>query len=753
LTTTYEPSVVLSTKEYDVVGTRPIRHDGADKVTGKARYGADYSVRTQLYGKILRSPHAHAKIKSIDTSKAEALEGVRAVVTHKDFPAALEGDDAVQAMREGIMASDRVRFKGHPVAGVAALNVHIAEEAIGLIEVEYEVLGSVMTTQDAMKDGAPILYDDLRTDELGETIEGNTNVAQHIQYSLGDIDKGFAEADVIIEREFNTATVHQGYIEPHNCTVDWNKDGRVYIWNSTQAPFDVRDQTAQILGLDVVNAKLTPMEIGGGFGGKWEPYGEPVAALLSKNSDHPVKIVHTRTEEFDSTGPTPGSNMKVKIGATKDGKFTAAKAYIAFEAGFSAGSVIEAGAQCVFASYDIANGLIDGYDVVVNKPKSAAYRAPGSTHVAMATESVVDELSKELGIDPIELRLLNAAKEGTRRIDGPRFPRIGCVEVLEALRDHPHYKTPLEGPNQGRGLAIGFWFNAGMQSSCSIAVNADGSVTLVEGSPDIGGSRVGLAMQAAETLGITAEEVRPAVVDTDSIGYTAGTGGSRVTFATGWAVYEASQDVKRQMVTRAATIWDIDADSIEMEKGIIQSKTDSEFKMTFRELAAQLNDTGGPIMGRGTVDPSGEGGAFCANLVDVEVDPDTGKVDVIRVTAVQDAGKAIHPSYVEGQIQGGTVQGIGWALNEEYFMSDKGTMTNSTFLDYRMPTSLDAPMIDTVIVEVANPGHPYGVRGVGEVCLVPPPAAIANAIHDAAGVRLRNLPMNSGVVMNAIWNK
>ena len=753
MTTTYEPNVVLSTKEYDVVGTRPIRHDGADKVTGKARYGADYSARTQLYGKILRSPHAHAIIKSIDTSKAEALEGVRAVVTHKDFPAALEGDDAVQAMREGVMASERVRFKGHPVAGVAALNVHIAEEAIGLIEVEYEVLASVMTTQDAMKDGAPILYDDLRTDELGETAEGNTNVAQHIQFSVGDIDKGFAEADVIVEREFNTATVHQGYIEPHNCTVDWNKDGRVYIWNSTQAPFDVRDQTAQILGLDVVNAKLTPLEIGGGFGGKWEPYGEPVAALLSKNTDHPVKIVHTRTEEFDSTGPTPGSNMRVKIGATKEGKFTAAQAYIAFEAGYSAGSVIEAGAQCVFACYDIANGLVDGYDVVVNKPKSAAYRAPGSTHVAMATESVVDEISKELGIDPVELRLLNAAKEGTRRVDGPRYPRIGCVEVLEALRDHPHYKTPLEGPNQGRGIAVGFWFNAGMQSSCSIAVNADGSVTLVEGSPDIGGSRVGLAMQAAETLGIAAEEVRPAVVDTDSIGYTAGTGGSRVTFATGWAVYEASQDVKRQMVTRAATIWDIDADSIEMEKGVIQSNTNSELKMTFRELAAQLNDTGGPIMGRGTVDPSGEGGAFCANIMDVEVDPDTGKVDVIRVTAVQDAGKAIHPSYVEGQIQGGTVQGIGWALNEEYFMSDNGTMTNSTFLDYRMPTSLDAPMVDTVIVEVANPGHPYGVRGVGEVCLVPPPAAIANAIHNATGVRMGDLPMNSGAVMNAIWNK
>ncbi len=753
MTTTYEPNVVLSTKEFKVVGTRPIRHDGADKVTGKARYGADYSARTQLYGKILRSPHAHANIKSINTSKAEALEGVRAVVTNKDFPAALEGDDDVQMKREAIMASDKVRFKGHPVAGVAAINAHIAEEAIGLIEVEYEVLPSVMTTTDAMKDSAPILYDDLTTKELGEPGVGNTNVAEHIQFSLGDVKKGFVEADVIVEREFKTATVHQGYIEPHNCTVDWNKDGRVYIWNSTQAPFDVRDLTAQILGLDVVNAKLTPMEIGGGFGGKWEPYGEPVAALLSKNTDHPVKIVHTRVEEFDSTGPTPGSYMKVKIGATKEGRFTAAQAYIAFEAGFSPGSVVEAGCQCVFACYDIPNSLVDGYDVVVNKPKSAAYRAPGSTHVAMATETIVDELSEKLGIDPVELRLLNAAKEGTRRVDGPRFARIGCVEVLEALRDHPHYKTPLEGPNRGRGVAIGYWFNAGLQSSCNIAVNADGSITLVEGSTDIGGSRTGIAMQAAETLGIPAEKVRPAVVDTDSIGFTAGTGGSRVTFATGWAAYEAAQDVKRQMIARAATIWGSDTDSVEMEGGVIQSKTDSDLNMTFKELAGQLNDTGGPIMGRGTVDPSGEGGAFCANIIDVEVDPETGKVEVLRATAIQDAGKAIHPSYVEGQIQGGTVQGIGWALNEEYFMSDQGLMSNSSFLDYRMPTALDIPMIDTVIVEVANPSHPYGVRGVGEVCIVPPPAAVANAIHRAAGVRLRDLPMNSGAVMNAVWNK
>ena len=761
MTTTYERNVVLSTKEFDVVGKRPIRHDGADKVTGKARYGADYSAKAQLYGKILRSPHAHARIRSIDTSKAEALPGVRAVVTSKDFPHAGPGEtfattlgvQDLKRVRDMIMASDKVLYKGHPIAGVAAISAHEAEEALGLIEVEYDVLPPVLTAPEAMKDDAPILHDDLKTEELGEETDKVSNVASHLRYSLGDMDKGFAEADLIIERKFDTATVHQGYIEPHNCTVDWNEDGRVLIWNSTQAPFDVRDATAGILGVPISQAKLTPMEIGGGFGGKWEPYGEPVAALLSQKTDHPVKIVMTRAEEFESTGPTPGSYVRVKMGATKEGRITAAEAYVAFEAGAFPGSPVDAGSQCTFAAYEVPNGLVDGYDVVVNKPKSAAYRAPGSTHVAVATETVVDELAEKLGIDPIEFRLLNAAKEGTRRVDGPRFPRIGCVEVLEAMRDHPHYKTPLEGPNRGRGVAIGFWFNAGLQSSCTIAVESDGTITLVEGSPDIGGSRTGIAMQAAEALGIAAEDVHPSVTDTDSIGFTAGTGGSRVTFATGWAAYEAAQDVRRQMIERAARIWDVSPDSVAMEKGVIQSKTDSELRMTFKELAAQLGDTGGPIAGRGNVNPSGEGGAFAGNIVDVEVDPETGKVEVLRFTVVQDAGKAIHPSYVEGQLQGGSVQGIGWALNEEYFMDENGGMSNSSLLDYRMPTSLDIPMIDTVIVEVANPGHPYGVRGVGEVCIVPPPAALANAIYAAIGVRMNALPMNPPAVMKAVWEK
>ena len=761
MTTTYEPNVVLAKEKFDVVGTRPARHDGVDKVTGQARYGADFSMPGMLHAKILRSPHAHARIRSIDSSRAEILPGVRAVVTAADLPETAPGETFTGAMgamdltrlRNAVLAGEKVLYQGHPVAGVAAVSPHVAEEALALIDVDYEVLPQVLTAPEGMADGAPLLHESLHTMELGEQSDTASNVAEHFRHSKGDLEKGFAEADVIVEREFNTSTVHQGYLEPHSCTVDWNRDGRVNIWNSTQAPFDVRDQTAAILGLPVSQAKLTPLEIGGGFGGKWEPYGEPIAGLLSRKTGHPVKIVLTRAEELEATGPTPGSYIRVKIGATKEGKIVAAQAHLAYEAGAFPGSPVAAGAMCILAPYDLENAVVDGYDVVVNKPKTGAYRAPGATNAGFACETVLDEIAQKLEIDPLELRMLNAAKEGTRRVDGPVFQRIGMVEALDAMKSHDHYNTPLEGPNRGRGIALGFWFNAGLQSSASMSVNPDGTVSLVEGSPDIGGSRTSLAMQVAETLGIAAEDVHPSVADTDSVGFTVGTGGSRVTFATGWAAYNAAQDVKQQLIDRAAAIWEVDGGSIEMEKGVISSKSDPELRTTFKELAGQLHETGGMIVGRANIDPQGVGGAFAGNIVDVEVDPDTGKVDILRFTVVQDAGKAVHPSYVEGQMQGGSAQGIGWALNEEYFMTESGAMANNSLLDYRTPTSLDLPMIDTVIVEVANPGHPYGVRGVGEVPIIPPPAAVANAIADAIGVRMDRLPMNPSAVVETLSRK
>ena len=757
----YEPNMVLATTEYDVVGTRPIRHDGTDKVTGRAQYGADFTASGLIYGAVLRSPHAHARIKSIDTSKAEAYPGVLAAVTAKDFPRTdASADQYVQLgelstslgyLRDNILASEKALYKGQPVAAVASANSHVAHEALDLIEVEYEILPPVLTPPEAMAEGASILHDHLRTDELGEKSDKVSNVAEHFQHVLGDLDKGFAEADAVIEREFDTATVHQGYIEPHNATAFWNKDGKVTIWCSTQGPFEVRDASALALDLDIADIKLVPMEIGGGFGGKFEPFGAPVAAMLSKKTGHPVKIVMTRAEDLQGTGPTPGSHMKVKIGATNDGKITAAQAYLAFEAGAFPGSPVGAAAMTVFAPYDIANVVIDGFDVVVNKPKMGAYRAPGATQAAFAVETVVDEIAEKLRIDPIDLRLMNAAKEGTRRADGPVNPRIGCVEVLEALRDHPHYRTPLDGANKGRGVAVGYWINGAGPSAATIRVNSDGSLTLSEGSADIGGTRTSVAMQAAEVLGVPVESINPQVVDTDSVGYTTGTGGSSVTFKTGWAAYEAAHDVKRQMIDRASKIWEVDADTLDMQKSAITSKADPELKMTFAELAEQLNDTGGPVVGSSNLSPPAIGGAYAGCIVDVEVDPDTGKIAVERFTIAQDAGKAIHPSYVEGQMQGGSVQGIGWALNEEYFMSEKGDMMNSSLLDYRMPISLDVPMIDTVIVEVPSSAHPYGVRGVGEVNIVAPPAAIANGIYRVLGVRMEKLPMNPAAVMEAVW--
>jgi CO/xanthine dehydrogenase Mo-binding subunit len=751
----------MAVQEYRVVGTRPIRHDGVDKVTGRAQYGADIQMPRLLHGKVLRSPHAHARIKSIDTSKAERHPGIQAVVTAGDFPARgsnetpVSGEAAVslQYLRDNILASDKVLYRGQPVAAVAAASPHVAEEALGLIEVEYEVLPSVLTAPDGMKNDAPLLHSNLKTDELGNRADKASNVASHFQHRLGNIEKGFQDADLVIEREFDTKTVHQGYIEPHNATAYWNMDGRVTIWCSTQGPFEVRDASAQALGLNVSDIKVVPMEIGGGFGGKFEPYGDPVAALLSRKTGHPVKIVMTRAEDLESTGPTPGSYIRVKMGATRDGKIVAAQAYLAYEAGAYPGSPVDAGAICVFAAYDIPNVEIDGFDVVVNKPKTAAYRAPGATNAAFASETVIDELAEKLGLDSLEFRMLNAAHEGTRRADGPAHPRVGCEEVMEAIKAHPHFKAPLEGANKGRGIAVAYWMNGGGPSACTIKVNADGTVNLNEGSPDIGGTRTSVAMQAAEVLGIPAEDVTPAVLDTDSIGYTSGTGGSSVTFKTGKSAHDAAMDVKRQMIQRAARIWDVEPESVEFEGGILGSKSDPKLTMTFKELAKRLDDLEGPVVGSATTDGGGAGGAFAGCIVDVEVDPETGKVDILRFTMVQDAGKAIHPSYVEGQMQGGAVQGIGWALNEEYYMSASGEMMNSSLLDYRMPTSLDLPMIDTVIVEVPNPRHPFGVRGVGEVSIVPPPAAIANAVYRAIGVRMDKLPMNPGAVMESVWEQ
>jgi CO/xanthine dehydrogenase Mo-binding subunit len=749
--------------KFKVIGTRPIRHDGVDKVTGRARYGADISLPGMLHAKVLRSPHAHARIKSIDVSQALALPGVKAVITGKDFPQLAPG---VVQMGElpmnprylsmNLMAQDKVLYDGHAVAAVAATSPHIAEEALKLIKVEYEPLPRVQNVLDAMKDDAPILLPDLRTSGAAEKSDKETNIANHIRFARGDLEAGFKAADVIVEREFKTSMVHQGYIEPHNAVAQYNPDGQATIWVSTQGAFTARDQCALVLDIPASSIKCVPAEIGGGFGGKIPIYLEPLALLLSKKTGRPVKMVMSRGEVLRATGPTSGSHIRVKMGATKEGKITAAQIWMAYEAGAFPGSPVGAGCMTVLAPYDLENLQIDGFDVVLNKPKTAAYRAPGATNAAFGAETVIDELAEKLGIDPLEFRRLNGAKEGTAQPAGPQFRRIGFLETVEAAKNSEHYKSPLpkvEGKAVGRGVASGFWFNAGFQSSATVSINTDGTANVVTGSTDIGGTRTSCAMIAAEVLGLKAEEVHPVVADTESIGHTDMTGGSRVTFATGYAVYEAAQDAVNLLKQRAATLWKVKPEDVVYQDGVLSCTTNGNESMTLKELAGRLPRAGGPVTGRASVNPRGVGPGFATHIVDVAVDPETGKVDILRYTATQDVGKAVHPSYVEGQMQGGVAQGIGWALNEEYYYDENGTLRNAGFLDYRMPTCLDLPMIETILVEVPNPGHPLGIRGVGEVPIVPPPAAIANAIYRAVGVRMTELPMSPPKLCKAIAEK
>ncbi|MEX2237869.1 MAG: xanthine dehydrogenase family protein molybdopterin-binding subunit [Dehalococcoidia bacterium] len=740
--------VIEERKTYRVIGTRPIRHDGIDKVTGRAQYGADIRLSGMLHARTLRSPHAHALIKSIDASKALALPGVKAVVTGADFPEVAdsiedmgEAEGSLRDLSANVMARDKALYRGHAVAAVAATSVHVALEALALIEVDYEVLPAVLDVRDAMRSDAPLLHERKTASIAGES-EKPSNVAKHDQFAWGDLEDGFGQAEVVVEREFTTEMVHQGYIEPHASTATWNSDGQITIWTSTQGAFTIRSQASGILAQPISRVKVIPTEIGGGFGGKTLVYMEPVAAILARKSGRPVKMQMDRTEVFEGTGPTSGSYIRIKAGATKDGKLTAVQSYLAYEAGAYPGSPVTAGAMTHVAPYDIPNCLIDAYDVVVNKPKVAAYRAPGAPAAAFAMEQVIDELAEKVGSDPLQFRLLNSSKEGTRGPGGRPFKAIGHEQCLRAAFESEHYKSPLEGPTRGRGVASGFWFNAGMRSSVTVSINPDGTVNLIEGSTDIGGTRTSLAMQLAETLGITAEDVKPTVVDTDSVGYNDVTGGSRVTFASGMAVYEAGMDMRRQLIARAAELMGAEAEELEYRDGAVVHKTDESKRYSFKQLCERIFERGATVVATGSVVGRGVGGAFATHVVDVEVDPETGKVDILRYTATQDVGTAIHPAYVEGQIQGGVVQGIGWALNEEYYYNEPGQMLNASFLDYRMPTSLDVPMIDAVIVEVPNPGHPYGVRGVGEVPIVPPLAAIANAVYRATGVRQQKLPMS-----------
>ena len=744
-------------KPLKIVGTSPVRPDGTPKVTGLARYGADFALPGMLWGAILRSPHAHARIRSIDTSKASSLPGVKAVITSADFPEQkfeFVGPERVAInfwhMTRNVMAREKVLYEGHAVAAVAATSKAIAEAALRLIEVDYELLPHVIDVDAAMQPDAPLLFEDMVTRGIDPPPKQASNIAKRTEFSIGDPDAGFAAADEIVEMNFKTAPVHQGYIEPHACLARFDNKGQGEIWAASQGHFVVRAFIARLLDMNIGDVLVHPAEIGGGFGGKTVIYVEPLAAALSRKSGHPVKIMMSREDVFKSTGPTSGSSMTVRIGVKKDGKLVAADGVFKFQAGAFPGSPVMNATMCGFAPYNIPNVRSVGYDVVSNRPKSAAYRAPGSPISAYAVESVMDAVAVKIGMDPLQFRLLNACKTGTPTVWGPKHAHEGYAETVKALLAHPAYAAPL-GRNQGRGVASGFWFNNGGESSATVHVNEDGTVVVATGSMDIGGSRASMAIMAAETLGIAYDDVRAIVADTASIGYTHVTGGSRVTFATGIAVVEACKKVIAEMCARAAMIWSVEKDQVSWEDGSARcAGTGKHEPLSLKAIAAKRALTGGPIGAEASVNAGGAAPGFASELCDVEVDPETGSVKILRFVVAQDVGRAIHRSYVEGQMEGGAVQGIGWALNEAYIYDDAGHLLNAGFLDYRIPVASDLPMIETVLVEVPNPNHPFGAKGAGEVNIVPAMAAVANAINNAIGRRLTELPMSPPAVLAAI---
>ncbi len=736
------------------IGTRPVRPDGLEKVTGRANFGADHALPGMLCGKVLRSPHAHARIRSMDTGVAEGMPGVLAVITAADFPDRSKMSWRRKGFNDNLLASDKVLYHGHAVAAVAATSNQAAEAAAAAVVVDYEVLDSVTDALAAIAPDAPILHDDLFTEGLPETPDKPSNLVKKQVISKGDAQAAFANADHIVERTFVTPMVHQGYIEPHACVGNFNEDGQAMVWCSTQGHFGVRSMTAMAMGMDEGDIRVIASEIGGGFGGKTTVYLEPLALKLSEKSGRPVKMVMSREDVFRATGPASGTYNTVKIGCKRDGTIVAMYAKLMYEAGAYPGSPLGAGSMCIFAPYDVEHVLIEGYEVVVNRPRVAAYRAPGAPQAMYAGESVLDELAEVVGMDPIDFRLKNAAKKGTHAAYGPTFGAIGLTECLNAAKEHPNYNKPL-GDAEGRGVAVGFWFNGGNQSSAEVHITDTGMVKIVEGSPDIGGSRASMALMAAETLGVPYERIRIRVGDTDSTGYCATTGGSRTTFATGMAVIQACEDVIRQLKARAALTWGIDEEQIDWSEGEARPaagvNVDVE-PLSLAGLARNAARTGGPISGRAALNAQGPGPAFAVNLADVHVDRETGRTTVNSFTAIQDAGTAIHPDYVEGQMQGGAAQGIGWALNEEYIYDTDGVLENPGFLDYRVPVASDLPMIDTQIIEVPNPNHPYGVRGCGETPIVAPLAAMGNAVSNAIGVRMTELPMSPPKVLAAIEN-
>ena len=784
-----------SQREYRNVGKPVKRIDGVGKVTGETVYADDMQLPRMLHAKVLGSPYAHARIKSIDSSAARMHPGVEAVFTPAD-PSTGSGQALPPykknfSNRRGMIFPDEeVLFHGQPIAAVLASDPHVAEEALSLIKVEYESLPPVVDPIAAMDEGSPLVRSPLgdvdRSEERGhvtvgveqEEAEGKpTNVASQMNFKRGDVNAGFGEADVIVERTWRSAVVHQSYIEPHSTVADYDASGELSVWTSTQAPFYIRDELSQTLGLPENKIRVTATEVGGGFGGKIYLQ-ELMVAALAMAVRRPVKYIMSRKEDMLAATPAPQAVVELKTGMKRDGTLTALKARVVYDSGAFPGAPMLPGCLLIGGYYKCENLEIQGYEVLTNKVSVGALRAPGAHNVTFAIEGNMDMMARELGLDPIEVRLKNAVEEGDPLPSGQPYPRIGLKECLEAIAESEVWKRRGQagrggsarsfdtsgragrdggqagtGRLRGTGLAIGGWLGGLQPASAIVCLNSDGTINVTVGSADITGTNTSFAQIAAEVLNVPLETVNVTTGDTRTAPYAGMSAGSKTTYTVGRAVKLAAEDARQQMLEIAAKRFEAAPEELEMADGIVRLNGSEEKTLTFQRLGRLSTNFAAPfpaVVGRGSITTRKMAPGFTAQAAEVEVDPDTGEVTLLGFAISQDAGFAINPLSVAGQMQGGASQGLGIALSEEMMYDDQGRLLNGNLLDYRMPTTRDLPPIEAIIVEVPSEEGPYGARIVGEPSIVAGAAAVANAVADATGARLTEVPLTPERVLRAM---
>jgi CO/xanthine dehydrogenase Mo-binding subunit len=755
-------STMKTTRDVKGVGVAIPRPDGPEKVTGRVQYVGDIKPKGLLHAKLLRSPHAHARIVSIDTSAARALPGVRAVLTAKDIPH-LKKKAPTRA--HAVLAIDRAVFMGQPVAAVAADEPSIAEEALDLIRVEYQVLPASIDPLKAMQPGAPAVADAGTEADTSEALAHSAvaiakseapakavNISQQARLQRGDVAKGFAESDHVLEKTYRVPMVHQGYLEPHAVLAEWDRNGLLTLWASTQGSFNTRSEVSDVLGIPENQIRVIPVECGGGFGGKIRALCEPITAVLAKVTGRPVRYVMTRREELIAGMPAPQVIIKLKTGVKRDGTLMAIDAETIIDSGAFSGAVLAVSAVFIGSMYKWPSFDLRGFEVLTHKPSVAAYRAPVAPQTIFAIESQMEQIARDLGLDPVEFRMRHLIQEGDPMVNGQPWQSNGAKQVLARIADHPHWKTRKQwvaagknGKRRGVGLALGGWLGGLQPTGATVRLNPDGSLAVLTGQVDIAGTNIALAQIAASAYGVDTDQVRITTGDTDVAPVTGLSAGSKTIYTVGAAVLQAAEDARRQTFEIAAKELEASIHDLELVDGKITVRGMPDKGITLATIGKKGNlymSKTPPVLGKANPAFSQQAPGFAAQLARLEVDPDTGEVTIHDFVVVQDVGKAINPIGVEGQMQGGAVQSLGIALTEGLMFDDSGRLTNPSLLDYRKLTAADLPNLETIIVEVPSPAGPFGARGVGEPPIVPAPAAIANAVQDAVGARLTELPMS-----------